>query len=276
MNRKVKMCSAVLFLLLFSACGEFVANVTPTPEPTPTVTPAETPTPTPEPSFLTYEEFFSQEMDYGSMFDGIERDYGIFRYLQADDPAIAEVQAKISDDTLGLVSRTLTYIVDDCFSVFWAGNEEGAYLYRYYFPSETLDLIYTVPKEEFEENYFYTPQTEDCVKFLLELFGLECQVGERVCLICGVNARGNQFYEWRTANPKFLKQYDEIVAHKEDYPQIPWNTLVDYEKAFYVEREISRVEVVKFCVAHCINTVTNEYRNKPSGAFSGDMYEIQW
>lgn len=275
---------ALFLLFILSACTAPMAKTTPSLEPAPSEFPpprvtwwvsAPTPEPTPEYTpFPSYEDFFSQVVDYGSMFDEEEHDYGHFERIEADNPVIALVQEQITDDTLGLIPKTMKWVIDRCLYIFWAGNENGAYLYRLYSPTETLDLIYAIPAEEFEEKYFYTPQTEATVS-ILNVWGLDCQVGERVCLLVGVGARGNQFYEWATANPEFLALFDEIFAHKEDYPQYDWDGCSYDDLAFYVECDHAE-EQLYLNIYRCVNSATGEYREKTSKIFSADQYEIQW
>lgn len=274
---------ALVFALLLTACVTPTSEPTPTPAPTPVFTwwvntpePTPPPEPTPEPTpFLSYEDYFAQTIDYGSIFEdteGVDSYYGHVEWLSEADPDVLSlVQERIPDDTLGLIPKTMRSVADRCLYVFWAGNEEGAYLYRLYGPTETLDLIYTIPKEEFEEKYFYTPQTEATVSVLWDL---DCQVGERVCLLTGVGARTNQLYEWGTENPEFLALFDKMFAHQEDYPQYNWGQ--PYEDLIWRAESEHDEERLYLHIYRCINAATGEYREKTSNIYGPDQYEVQW
>ena len=274
---------ALFLLFILSACTAPTVKTTSSLEPTPSeLSPPQvtwqvnTPTPEPIPEytpFPSYEDFFSQVVDYGSMFDEEEHEYGHHERVEADDPIIAWVQDQIPEDTLDLIPKTMNWIIDRCLYVFWAGNEEGAFIYRLYLPTETLDLIYTIPTEEFETRYFYTPQTEVTATILNLYFGLDCQVGETICLFSGVGGRGNLFYEWSTANPEFMALFDEIAAHGEDYPEYDWSQ--PYEDLIF-RAECDNTENQFLHIYRCINAATGEYRERTSTLYGPDQYEIQW
>lgn len=287
----IKRCICLaLFLLLLSACSAPVSETTPTPKgtytpdpsytwwvnptPTPDPTPSPEPTPTPEPSpeptpFLSYEDYFSQEIDYGSIFDEENCYYDHVEWVRDPGPAVTLAQELVSDDSMSLIPKSLHYVADRCLYVFWAGNEEGVYLYRLYYPTETLDLIYTIPAEEFEEKYYYTPRTETTA------YMLNCQVGERRCLIGGVAPCTNQLYQWGTFNLEFLALLDEMAAHKEDYPQYNWGRFPDEDLVPFVESDHAE-EQLYLRIYCCINAATGEYREKTSSSYGEDQYEVQW
>ena len=282
---------ALFLMLILSACGMPTADPTPTTPPQPTSTwwsdptPAPAPTPTSEPApeptpFLSYEDYFAQTIDYGSIFEdaeGVEYYYDHVEWMNEANPTVlALVQEMIPNDTLGLIPKTMKSVADRCLYVFWAGGEEGAYLYRFYAPTETLDLVCTIPEEEFAEKYFYTPQTE-ATSFLLNMWDLDCRIGERVCLLSEVGPRTNQLYEWSTANPRFLALFDEMAAHKEDYPLYDWDGMSYDELVPLIESSNWEIWEEPFLrVHHCINAATGEYQEKESHSHGNDQYEVQW
>lgn len=281
---KRTICVLLCLLLTLTACGTPAAEVTPTPEPTPTTEVISTPEPTPIPTeiqpeetpFPSYEDFFAQVIDYGSMFDEEEHEYGHHERVAEDDPVIAWVKEQIPEDTLGLIPKTMNWVIDRCFYVFWAGNEEGAYLYRLYSPTETLDLIYTIPKEEFEEKYFYTPQTEATAYFFRSSEYPDGAIGQKICLLREVDPRSNQLYEWSCYNPEFLAKFDEMAAHREDYPQYNWDWSYDELVPLIESNNWERWEEPFLYIGRCINAATGEYREREIDTYSPDRYEIQW
>lgn len=207
-------------LLLITACAPAM-EVTPEPilstDTSQVITPMPLPPPEPTPVvtlFPSYEEYFSQRIYYGSEMD----DDGLFEYHLSHNredvaPGVALAQELVTEDSLGMISKTLEWVADKCLYAFWAGGEEGLSLYRLYSPSRTLDCLYTVPEEELE-NYFYTPQTEIVADWL------GGEVGKRICLICDVSLYSNYEYLWWAHNKNFLEQFDCVAADPEAYPEI--------------------------------------------------------
>lgn len=106
---------------------------------------------------------------------------------------------------------------------------------------------------------------------------LECQIGERVCLLTSVGPRTNQLYEWCTANPEFLALFDEIFAHQEDYPQYDWDAVSYDDMVPLIESSNWELWEDPFLrINRCINALTGEYREKQSHTYGADQYEVQW
>ncbi len=217
-----RLCFILLsLLLLLTACYTPAMEVTPKPT-LPADTPqvvSPTPLPTPEPTpastpFLSYEEYFSQRIYYGSEMD----DDGLFeRHLSHNkediSPGVALAQELVAKDPLGMIPKTLEWVADRCLYAFWAGGEEGLIFYRLYAPSRTLECLYTVPEEDLE-NYFYTPQTEIVADWL------GGQVGMKICLIRNVSLYSNYEYLWWAHNKKFLEHFDCVAADPEAYLEV--------------------------------------------------------
>lgn len=261
-------------MFCLSACGSLEVDGTPALGATPT--PIETFAQEPqlsETSFLSYEDYFAQTIDYGSIFDEENCYYDHVEWIAEDDPAIALAQ-RLVEDTLGLIPITMNSVADHCVYSFWAGNEEGASIYRLYYPTKTLDCIYSITAEELKEKYYYTPKTEVTV-YILKLRDIDCQVGERVCLIRGIAPRTNQLFEWGTVNPEFLALFDEMASHKEEYPQYKWGEVPYDEIVPWIEANHAG-EQLYLRIYRCVNAATGEYREKTSATYGEDQYEVQW
>lgn len=263
----------VLFFLLLSACGALSAEVTPTPEPTPTtVTATSSPSPV-EPSpeatpFLSYEDYFAQRIEY--MGTASDAPYfppvGTNVYVSNPEaaPGLALAQELVTEDTLEWIPRTLSYTPDGSLYVFWAGTEEGAHLYRLYYPTKALDTIYTISKEDLD-TYYYTPQTEATASLL------RCQAGESVCLMGYAEIFSNQEFLWGSYDPAFLALFDDIMTHKEDYPQYEWDKL-NYEDVSDLYVEPNSGLTLDLC--HYFNNATGEYTVKGDATYG--VHDYWW
>lgn len=267
-----KVFPAVLaILLLLTSCGSPAAEVTPTPEPTPTeeVTPTLAgPQPTESP-FLSYEEYFAQRIEFIDT-DSDEPYFppvGWNSYASTPEaaPVLALAQELVIEDTLGWIPLTLSYTPDGSLYAFWAGTEEGASLYRLYYPTKTLDLIYTISAEEVAR-YYYTPQTEATAYLFRSNKHLDGVVGEQVCLMGHVEIYTNQEFLWGSYDPEFLALFDDMATHKEDYPQYPWESESYDDVASWVEGELS------WRLCHYFNATTGEYRVRRDRFYGGHYY----
>lgn len=271
-------CLGLLILILLSACSSPSVEVTPesphTPSALPTATwwvaaPTLQPTP-PEDSSLSYEDFFAQKIEYidtnsdEPYFSPV--DWNLYASTPEAAPGLALAQELVTEDTLGWIPLTLSYTPDGCLCAFWAGTEEGASLYRLYYPTKTLECLYSITAEEVEQRYYYTPQTEDTAYLFRSNEHPKGVVGERVCLMGYVDIYTNQEFLWGSYDPDFLTLLDDMSAHKEDYPQYPewfWDTgdIVDW-----VEGELS----LKLC--HYFNAATGECRVRKDSFYGAHNY----
>lgn len=259
-------CFLLIFLFLLSSCSNPSAEVTPEPTPGSTYTPLpkptggatpSTPKPTPpEDSSLSYEDFFAQRIEYIDVnapdpyfspvgWDGRKSSLDIA-------PALTLI-GELVVDTLGWAPRTVDYTPDGSLYVFWAGTEEGASLYRLYYPTKTLECLYSITAEEVER-YYYTPQTEATAYLFRSNEHPDGVIGEQVCLMGYVDIYTSQEFLWGSYDSEFLALFDDMAAHKEDYPQYPWENESYDDVAFWVEGEFS----LKLC--HYFNAATGEYR----------------
>lgn len=235
-----------LMLLFLSACGSPTAESTLPPAATDIYLPqttscATTPTSKPIPPedlSLSYEDFFAQRVEY--IDTNSDEPYfspaGWNPYASTPEaaPGLALAQELVTEDTLGWIPLTLSYTPDGNLYAFWSGTEEGASLYRLYYPTKALDLIYTISAEELEQ-YYYTPQTEATAYLFRSNEHPNGVVGEQVCLMGYVDIYTNQEFLWGSYDPEFLALFDDIAAHQEDYPQYPWGYESYDDIAFWVE-----------------------------------------
>lgn len=264
----------VLFFLLLSACGALSAEVTPTPEPAPTtVTATSSPSPV-EPSpeatpFPSYEDYFAQKIEYidtnsdEPYFSPVG--WNVYASTPEASPGLTLAQELVAGDTLGWIPLTLSYSSDGNLYAFWAGTDEGASLYRLYYPTKTLECLYSISAQELETLYYYTPQTEATACLL------DCQVGDRVCLMGYAEIFSNQEFLWGSYDPAFLALFDDITAHKEDYPQYEWDKL-NYEDVSDLYVEPNSGLTLDLC--HYFNNETGEYTVKGNATYG--VHDYWW
>lgn len=243
-------CLTALWCLLLSACGD--------PSGVPTPTPAESEAP----QGLSYEEYFSQRRRYGDVYYGENE----LKNATEDHAAVCLAQELLPKHYIPLSGA----IAEDCLYTFWALNEEGAYLYRLYCPTETLDLVEHIPQEELEASYIYTPQTEAVAKWL------GVNVGEAVSLLTGVLPYSNREMIWVSYDREFLERCDGVMASPEDYPDYfvldTGETVQPGEEDFL--DFVARMETPDFChrTVHYIDTVTDTRDSRPQGVYITSGY----
>lgn len=250
----------LIFVFLFSSCCNSAGERTVAPAPTSTTTvtpPLPEATPTPFPS---YEDYFAQKIEYidtnsdEPYFSPVG--WNVYASTPEASPGLTLAQELVAGDTLGWIPLTLSRSPDGNLYAFWAGSEEGASLYRLYYPSKTLDLIYTISIEELEQ-YYYTIQSEATAALLFPAKSPEEVIGERVCLMGYTEIASNQEILWGSYDSAFLALFDDIATHKKDHPQYEWDKL-GYEDVadIYVETDSGLTRDL----CHYCNSVTGEYR----------------
>lgn len=238
-------CIGTALLLTLSACGN--------PNEAPTPTPAESE----EPQALSYEEYFSEPRDYGDVYYGENE----LKNATEDNVAVLLAQELLPKHYIPLLGA----IADDCLYTFWAINEDGAFLYRLYCPTETLDLVTEIPQTELEKNYIYTPQTEAVANWL------GVNAGEAVSLLTGVLPYSNREIIWGSYNREFLERCDAVMASPEDYPECfvleTGETVQPGEEDFL--DFVARMETPDFChrTVHYIDLSSDTRDTRPQGVY---------